>query len=234
MAWRSHASSHASFVGELVKNNVLVSETVRQAALEVDRCHFVPSGADPYVDAPQSLGHGQTISAPHMHIAAAQWLEDAVANARWIADVGVGSGYLIALLARMARPDCHLVGIDIVPSLVDMARDNLERAGFGQDLTSGRIRVQQGDAWTGVVTPAGLEVGPFDVIHVGAAAASVPTALVDALSPGGIMVLPVGPEHGHQEMVRVTKGRKGEAATVERMGMGVMYVPLVRGEERSS
>ena len=84
--------------------------------------------------------------------------------------------------------------------------------------------MQLGDAWSGVGGPGD---GPFDVIHVGAAAASVPEALVDALAPGGIMILPVGPQHGNQEMVRVTKDEDGKV-TVEPMGMGVMYVPLVK------
>jgi protein-L-isoaspartate(D-aspartate) O-methyltransferase len=224
MAWRARASTHESFIAELVKHKVIVKESVRLAALQVDRAQFVPEGANPYVDAPQSLGHGQTISAPHMHFATAQWLEDDVRSAKWIADVGVGSGYLVALLARMAPVDCRLVGIDVVPSLVDAATANLGAAGFGPDLASGRIRVQLGDAWSGVGGPGD---GPFDVIHVGAAAASVPEALVDALAPGGIMILPVGPQHGNQEMVRVTKDEDGKV-TVEPMGMGVMYVPLVK------
>ena len=66
--------------------------------------------------------------------------------------------------------------------------------------------------------------GPYDIIHVGAAAPRVPPALVEQLNKGGRMIIPVGPEHGDQYLMQVDKAKDG-SVTETRM-MGVRYVPL--------
>lgn len=66
---------------------------------------------------------------------------------------------------------------------------------------------------------------PYDAIHVGAAAASVPAALLDQLKPGGRMICPVGPEGGEQFLEQFDRDASGGAVQRKRL-MGVMYVPL--------
>ena len=68
------------------------------------------------------------------------------------------------------------------------------------------------------------DLGPFDVIHVGAAAPHVPPALVEQLSIGGRMIIPVGPENGDQYLLQVDKAKDG--SVTQRRMMGVRYVPL--------
>ena len=67
--------------------------------LAVDRCFFSPQ--DPYIDSPQSIGYGVTISAPHMHAHALEILKDHLKEGSKSLDVGSGSGYLTACMAIM-------------------------------------------------------------------------------------------------------------------------------------
>lgn len=72
MAWRSSGTSNATLVENMWKNKLLTSPVVKSAFLEVDRAHYAPRS--PYEDHPQSIGHGATISAPHMHANAVESL----------------------------------------------------------------------------------------------------------------------------------------------------------------
>lgn len=72
MAWRSSGTSNASLVENMWKNKLLTSPIVKSAFLKVDRAHYAPRS--PYEDHPQSIGHGATISAPHMHANAVESL----------------------------------------------------------------------------------------------------------------------------------------------------------------
>ena len=72
---------------------------------------------------------------------------------------------------------------------------------------------------------------PFDAIHVGAAAATVPDALVKHLKPGGRLFIPVGAEYGEQYLEQVDRNEDG---TISRKRlMGVRYVPLVNENKKT-
>jgi protein-L-isoaspartate(D-aspartate) O-methyltransferase len=87
------------------------------------------------------------------------------------------------------------------------------------------LQLEVGDGWKGWPASA-----PYDAIHVGAAAARVPDALVDQLAPGGRLVIPVGPEGETQSLAVIDKRKDG---TISRHDtMSVMYVPLTTREHQ--
>lgn len=90
---------------------------------------------------------------------------------------------------------------------------------------SGVLKLIVGDGWKGAP-----EYGPYDAIHVGAAAAKVPESLIEQLKPGGRMVIPVGPEGEVQSLAVIDKSEDGKAT--RRDLMDVQYVPLVQDSAR--
>jgi protein-L-isoaspartate(D-aspartate) O-methyltransferase len=229
MAWRSHGISNADLVEQLWKNGVITSNSVRTAMLAVDRADFVlPSmKSRAYVDAPLPIGHGATISAPHMH---AQCLETMLQyvpmtkkNMKML-DVGHGTGILAAYVAQLVGPNSRVYGIEHIPALVEFSKDNMNKNLSGL-LQSGKVVLKTGDGFSGLP-----EYGPYDIINVGAAAPAVPPALVNQLAPNGVMIIPVGKHM--QTLIAVTKDKDG--MVTETPLLGVAFVPLTTVEHQES
>jgi len=218
MAWRCSGSSNSELVNNLRDNGIVKTADVHAAMLKVDRGNFSP--CDFYEDSPQPIGYDATISAPHMHAHALEELYPALRDGGKVLDVGCGSGYLLACFGRL-DPTLEVFGIDVVSELVDMSRDNLQKSD-GDLLVNGRIKLDVRDGWKGWA-----ENGPFNVIHVGAAAASVPEALLHQLKVGGVMIIPVGPDGGNQELLKIVRESEGDEF-LQKSLMGVRYVPLVK------
>jgi protein-L-isoaspartate(D-aspartate) O-methyltransferase len=120
-------------------------------------------------------------------------------------DVGSGSGYLAAVLHHLVSPGGKVVGIDHIPELVDGSIANLKKDGLGSALETGELVILSGDGrlgyaqegvcvvvlWLGITTLLN-DIGPYDAIHVGAAAATIPPALIEQLAEPGRMFIPVG------------------------------------------
>ncbi len=135
-----------------------------------------------------------------------------------VLEVGAGSGYHAATIAEIVGPEGHVFTVELFEQLVEFARKNLEKAGYGQ-----RVTLVQGDGSLGYKDRA-----PYPRILVTAAAPKVPQPLLDQLAPGGILVVPVGGRWFPQELIRIRKNADGG---LERDSLGgVAFVPLLGKE----
>ena len=155
-----------------------------------------------------------------MHGYALEWLAGHLHPGSNALDVGSGTGYLTLAMALMVGPDAPgvVVGIEHIPELVSDSIRNL-RTNWSHLLDSGKIHMVAGDGRAGYPSHA-----PYSAIHVGAAAPSIPDALIDQLAPGGRMVIPVGPNGGSQSIMFVDKDQSGRVS--QSRELGVSYIPL--------
>ncbi|CZT18547.1 related to protein-L-isoaspartate(D-aspartate) O-methyltransferase [Ramularia collo-cygni] len=201
----------------MVQNGLITSPRVSKAMKAVDRAHYTP--AQPYEDSPQPIGHRATISAPHMHAAAAESLLPFLKPGARVLDVGSGSGYLTHVLAELVKPGGTVVGIEHIQPLVDMGATNTSKSPEGSKLLrQGGIKYVKGDGRQGWPEDA-----PYDAIHVGAAAAGFHEPLIDQLKAPGRLFIPVE-ENNFQHIYVIDKAADG--TVTKKKDMGVRYVPL--------
>lgn len=139
------------------------------------------------VDAPVELGHGSTCSQPSTVRTMLELLD--VQPGHRVLDVGSGSGWTTAILARLVGPDGRVCGVELVAELVADAEVRLHRD-----------RLDQASVQVAAHGVLGVpEAGPFDRILVSAMADTLPEQLLGQLAAGGVMVLPL-----EGRLVRVT------------------------------
>lgn len=202
--------------------NVITSQRVLDAMASINRANYVQAARFAYDDSPQRIGWGITISAPHMHARALEELADKLQPGAAALDVGSGSGFLTVAMAQMVGPNGVCVGIDHIDELVEWSRANVRKDGKQTLVEQGRMELHVRDGFEGYP-----EKGPYDAIHVGAAPERIPDALKQQLKPGGVLILPVGPNGGAQQFVRVTRDTTpGSNKFDEKVLFGVRYVPL--------
>lgn len=231
-AWKTNqCDTLDEFVKSLEKFKIVKTPLVGEAMRAVDRAKFVRDVSEAYVDSPQAIGYDATISAPHMHAWCLELFNDQLKSDMRVLDVGSGSGYLTCCMAWMLKrsfPDApgRVYGIDIVPELIEYGQECSNSANPELMQPEGPVSFQVGNGWAGLP-----DKGPFDFIHVGAAAQTMPQDLIDQLAPGGKMVIPVNtsPKSHSQGLYLVTKPAQGGEAKPEiEYLMGVRYVPLVK------
>lgn len=213
------ATDNATMVRELCAARVIKNPEVLRAMLAVDRGNYAPDRRIAYFDQPVGIGYRATISAPHMHAHSLELLAPFLFPGSHALDVGSGSGYLTACMAHMVGPSGKVIGIEYVGQLVELSLANMAHSdGDSIFLATGVVEFIEGDGWKGCP-----EHAPYDAIHVGAAAATVPPALLEQLRPGGRMVIPVGTDS--QDFCKIDRLANGEFT--EKRLMSVRYVPLV-------
>jgi protein-L-isoaspartate(D-aspartate) O-methyltransferase len=180
------------------------------AMAEVPRHLFVPEPLQSraYSDQALPIGYDSTISQPLIVAAMTDLLE--VRPGDRALEVGTGSGYQAALLARLGA---RVHTVEIVPELAQGAAARLKALGYDQ------IAVRAGDGYAGWP-----EHAPFDRIMVTAGATHVPAPLVRQLAPNGRMVIPVGSAQDRQRLTLVTKDARGKVTT--RRLARVIFIPL--------
>ena len=193
---------------------------VMAAMAEVPREEFVPGfeQAYAYANGPLPIGHGQTISQPYI-VALMTDLLGCGPQDR-VLEVGTGSGYQAAVLSRVVA---RVYSVEIIPELAEEAARHLQRLGYDN------VQCRQGDGYLGWP-----EEAPFDGILVTAAAPAVPPPLIEQLREGARLVLPVGPQFGHQELVVVEKRSGGEIHRSDILGVAFVPLTRARGEGGSS
>jgi protein-L-isoaspartate(D-aspartate) O-methyltransferase len=217
MAWWAKGKSHDDLIKQLQQFGIIKSKSVANAMLKVDRGDF--ANYEPYVDSPQPIGHGATISAPHMHAEALERLVDKLQPGMSALDVGSGSGYLTACMAYMVGKEGKVIGIEHIKELVDLSIENISKH-HSELFKSKELQILHGDGRKGY--PDG---GPYDCIHVGAAAQpDVPKVLCEQLKPGGILVIPVEVDYDDQVFRKYTKSKDGKINYEDIVA--VRYVPL--------
>jgi protein-L-isoaspartate(D-aspartate) O-methyltransferase len=188
---------------------------VLAAMRKVPRHEFVSPGLQSraYEDHPLPIGHDQTISQPYIVAFMTEQLQPQPDDR--VLEIGTGSGYQTAVLAEVVK---EVYTIEIVEPLARRAETDLQRLGYTN------VHVRTGDGYLGWP-----EAAPFDAIIVTCAPEAVPKPLVEQLTDGGRLIVPVG--FGEQNLVLLRKSG-GELQT--HAVLPVRFVPMTGAAQRDS
>lgn len=187
----------------------ILDERVLDAMMKVPRHEFIDSYIKPssYVDAPQPIGNGQTISQPYIVALMTQHLQ--LNGHEKVLELGTGCGYQTAILCELAK---EVYSIERFESLHLKSKQNLKSLGY----TNAHLYL--GDGTLGLA-----DYAPYDAIIVTATSPDIPPPLKTQLATGGKMVIPVG-HSSPQELIVVS--RKKDDFSVDYI-CGVYFVPLI-------
>ncbi|WP_448375502.1 protein-L-isoaspartate O-methyltransferase [Fervidobacterium sp.] len=189
-----------------------VSKRVIEAMNKIDRKLFVPVELreSAYIDTPLPIGYGQTISAPHMIGLMCEYLD--LKEGDKVLEIGTGSGYNAAVMSLLVGRTGKIYTVEVVEPLYKQAKALLE------SLMLENIKVFLSDGKSGL-----KEYAPYDKITVTCYSKKIPPALIEQLSEGGILLIPIGNEY-----VQVLKRiRKQENRILEENLGDVRFVPMV-------
>jgi protein-L-isoaspartate(D-aspartate) O-methyltransferase len=183
------------YTDNLFSNDMMISEGLRNAISLIDRMKFTPSRFSPLVfePVPIPIGYSRNMRSLHdtMQLLAAAELQPA----ERVLEVGTGSGYITALLSRIAS---HVYSVDDIENLVEEAQERMHEIGLQN------ISFQHG-------TPFDFAtVSPFDVILYTNNIPWIPNDVLSQLGIGGRLVAMVQHPHTQQlSLVRLTRTNQG-------------------------
>lgn len=195
----------------LLRQQGIHDERLLQAIEAVPRESFVDEALShkAYENTALPIGSGQTISQPYMVARMTELLQ--LTPTSRVLEIGTGSGYQTAILAHLVE---HVCSVERIKGLQWQAKRRLKQ------LDLHNVSTRHGDGWLGWASR-----GPFDAIIVTAAPPEIPSALLEQLDDGGILVLPVGEQAQTLKCVQ-RRNNEFQIETVE----AVRFVPLVKGE----
>lgn len=205
----SRADERQRMVDRQITARGITNPRILAAMRQIPRHFFIspPYERAAYDDNPLPIGNGQTISQPYIVALMTELLDPGLDD--HILEIGTGSGYQAAILASLAK---DIITIERIPAVADLARANLSKLEYTN------VRLVTDDGTAGY--PAGA---PYNGILITAAAPMVPQPLLEQLSEGGRLVVPVG-NLEIQELVKIH--RTGDRFRESRHG-GVRFVPLI-------
>jgi protein-L-isoaspartate(D-aspartate) O-methyltransferase len=225
-----------SLIDNLINSDYLVTPRVIEAFRKIKRQDFVRPGDESLaeIDAPLGIGHGQTISQPATVAFMLEKLRPEPGEK--ILDIGCGSGWTTALLAKLVGERGRVYGVERIPELKDFAVSNINKyirsGGCSAEVAgqSGRSFIENGVAH--IICSDGYhglpEFAPFDKILVSAAAEEVPPELLRELKIGGRLILPLGEQYQSQSIVVIEKFAERKFKT--KSYPGFVFVPLVKSD----
>jgi len=207
-----------SLVDDLIQNGYLKTPEIINAFRKVKREDFLrPGDKDKAeVNAPLSIGYGQTISQPLTVAFMLELLQAKLGDK--VLDIGSGSGWTIALLAEIVGEQGRIYGVELISELKKFAQTNVIKYNF---INKGIVQIFCSDGYKGLP-----DYAPFDKIIVAAAAEEIPQELLKQLKVDGRMVLPVGGQYQSQDMVVIDKVAQDKYN--EKRYPGFIFVPLVK------
>ena len=205
-------------LADRLRNNGIHNEMVLDAMVEVPRHLFVDEAMEwrAYEDCSLPIGSGQTISQPHVVALMTQIVlesQEEGGEVKKVLEIGTGSGYQAAMLARLVD---KVYTVERIRILAHRCSDRFRQLGLRN------INVRYTDGFDGWASEA-----HFDAKVVTAAMEVIPEELLCQLRPGGVLVGPVGPHEGAQHLT-IVRARENQDPHVERVAP-VRFVPFLSG-----